>query len=222
MMSLRKCHILKPENSSPNQDSNLQSSIGDGLGKQTYSPLQHAWPQDRHADHCSTRGPKPQTCWPLQHAWPQRQTCWPLQHAWPKDTDMLTITARVAPNHRHADHCSTRGPKTQTCWPLQHAWPQTTDMLTIAAREAPKTQTCWPLQHAWPKDTDMLTIAARVAPNHRHADHYSMRGPKTQTCWPLQHAWPQRQTCWPLQHYRLSNSSPKHTFKNHSSRAISL
>ena len=32
---LKKCHILKPENSSPNPDSNLHSSIGGRLGKQT-------------------------------------------------------------------------------------------------------------------------------------------------------------------------------------------
>ena len=33
--SFRKCHILKPENSSPKRDSNPHSSIGDRLGKQT-------------------------------------------------------------------------------------------------------------------------------------------------------------------------------------------
>ena len=33
--SFRKCHKLKPENSSPNQDSNPHSSIGGRLGKQT-------------------------------------------------------------------------------------------------------------------------------------------------------------------------------------------
>ena len=33
--SFRKCHILKPENSSPKRDSNLLSSIGGRLGKQT-------------------------------------------------------------------------------------------------------------------------------------------------------------------------------------------
>ena len=33
--SLRKYHILKPENSSPNRDSNSHSSIGGRLGKQT-------------------------------------------------------------------------------------------------------------------------------------------------------------------------------------------
>ena len=34
MTSFRKCHILNPQNSSPNWDSNLHSSIGDRLGKQ--------------------------------------------------------------------------------------------------------------------------------------------------------------------------------------------
>ena len=34
-MSFRKCHILKPQNSSPNWDSNPHSSIGGRLGKQT-------------------------------------------------------------------------------------------------------------------------------------------------------------------------------------------
>ena len=33
--SFRKCHILKPEHSSLDRDSNLHSSIGDRLGKQT-------------------------------------------------------------------------------------------------------------------------------------------------------------------------------------------
>ena len=32
---LRKCHVLEPENSSPNRDSNPHSSIGARLGKQT-------------------------------------------------------------------------------------------------------------------------------------------------------------------------------------------
>ena len=32
---LQKSHILKPEDSSPNRDSNLHSSIGGRLGKQT-------------------------------------------------------------------------------------------------------------------------------------------------------------------------------------------
>ena len=32
--SFRICHIQKPENSSPNQDSNPHSSIGGRLGKQ--------------------------------------------------------------------------------------------------------------------------------------------------------------------------------------------
>ena len=35
MMSFRKCHILKPENSSPDRDSNPHSGIGGRLGKQT-------------------------------------------------------------------------------------------------------------------------------------------------------------------------------------------
>ena len=39
MMSLKKCHILKPDNSSPKQDSNPHSSIGGRLGKQTCQPL---------------------------------------------------------------------------------------------------------------------------------------------------------------------------------------
>ena len=34
MTSFRKCHILKPQNSSPNQDSNPNSSTGGRLGKQ--------------------------------------------------------------------------------------------------------------------------------------------------------------------------------------------
>ena len=34
MMGFRICHMLKPENSSPNWDSNPHSSIGDRLGKQ--------------------------------------------------------------------------------------------------------------------------------------------------------------------------------------------
>ena len=33
--SFRKCPVLKPENSSPNRDSNSHSSIGGRLGKQT-------------------------------------------------------------------------------------------------------------------------------------------------------------------------------------------
>ena len=33
--SFRKCHILKPEDSSPNRDSNPHNSIDDRLGKQT-------------------------------------------------------------------------------------------------------------------------------------------------------------------------------------------
>ena len=32
---LQKCHTLKPENSSPDRDSNPHSGIGDRLGKQT-------------------------------------------------------------------------------------------------------------------------------------------------------------------------------------------
>ena len=38
----RKCHILKPEDSSPKRDSNPHKSIGGRLGKQTYQPLHHA------------------------------------------------------------------------------------------------------------------------------------------------------------------------------------
>ena len=37
-------HILKLENSRPNRDSNLYSSIGGRVGKQTYQPLHHASP----------------------------------------------------------------------------------------------------------------------------------------------------------------------------------
>ena len=33
--SFSKCHILKPEDSSPKRDSNPHNSIGDRLGKQT-------------------------------------------------------------------------------------------------------------------------------------------------------------------------------------------
>ena len=36
--SFRKCHILKPKNSSPNRDSNPHSSIGDRLGMLTIAP----------------------------------------------------------------------------------------------------------------------------------------------------------------------------------------
>ena len=32
--NFQKCHILKPENSSPNRDSNPHPNIGDMLGKQ--------------------------------------------------------------------------------------------------------------------------------------------------------------------------------------------
>ena len=41
---LQKCHILEPEDSSPNRDSNPRSSIGSKLGKQMCSPLHHASP----------------------------------------------------------------------------------------------------------------------------------------------------------------------------------
>ena len=44
-ISFRKCHILKPENSSPNQDSNPQSSFGGRLGR---------W----HANNCTMRRPQ--------------------------------------------------------------------------------------------------------------------------------------------------------------------
>ena len=40
--SFRKCHILKPENTSSNRDSNPHSSIGGRLGKQTCQPSHHA------------------------------------------------------------------------------------------------------------------------------------------------------------------------------------
>ena len=45
--SFRKCHILKPINSSPDWDSNPQSSIGSRrlLSKQTWQPLHHTLPQ---------------------------------------------------------------------------------------------------------------------------------------------------------------------------------
>ena len=33
--SFRKCHILKPKDSSPKRDSNPRNSIGSRLGKQT-------------------------------------------------------------------------------------------------------------------------------------------------------------------------------------------
>ena len=41
MTSFRKCHILKSQNSSPNWDSSLHSSITGRLGKQMYYPLHH-------------------------------------------------------------------------------------------------------------------------------------------------------------------------------------
>ena len=40
--SFRKCHILKPDDSSPKRDSSPHNSIGDRLGKQTCKPLHHA------------------------------------------------------------------------------------------------------------------------------------------------------------------------------------
>ena len=43
--SFRKCHILKPENSSPNRDSNPHSSIGGRQGKQTCLRLQYGSPR---------------------------------------------------------------------------------------------------------------------------------------------------------------------------------
>ena len=46
--SFRKCHILKPEDSSPKRDSNPHNSIGGRLGKQTCLPLNHASPRHRH------------------------------------------------------------------------------------------------------------------------------------------------------------------------------
>ena len=45
--SFRKCHILKPENSSPKRDSNPHNSIGGRLRKQTCKPLHHASPRCR-------------------------------------------------------------------------------------------------------------------------------------------------------------------------------
>ena len=47
--SFRKCHILKPENSSHNRDSNPHCSIGSRLGK------------SRRANHYTTCPPKPMT-----------------------------------------------------------------------------------------------------------------------------------------------------------------
>ena len=44
-INFRKCHILKPENSRANRDSNPHPSIGGRPGKQTCYPLHHAWPQ---------------------------------------------------------------------------------------------------------------------------------------------------------------------------------
>ena len=40
--SFRKCHKLKPKNSSPKRDPNPHSSIGGRLGKQTCQPFHHA------------------------------------------------------------------------------------------------------------------------------------------------------------------------------------
>ena len=45
-MSFRKCHILKPEDSSPKRDSNPHNSIGGRLGKQTCYLLHHALPHN--------------------------------------------------------------------------------------------------------------------------------------------------------------------------------
>ena len=47
MTSFRKCHILKPNDSSPKQNSNPHNSIGDGLGKQTCELLHHLSPRER-------------------------------------------------------------------------------------------------------------------------------------------------------------------------------
>ena len=44
--SLTTCFRNGPENSSPNRDSNLYSSIGGKLGKQTRESLHHASPHD--------------------------------------------------------------------------------------------------------------------------------------------------------------------------------
>ena len=45
MTSLRKHHILQPEDSSPKGDSNPRSSTGGRLGKQTCYPLHHTSPE---------------------------------------------------------------------------------------------------------------------------------------------------------------------------------
>ena len=51
--SLKKCHILKPEDSSPKRDSNPHNSIGGRLGKQTFQPLHQA------STHPPTHPPSP-------------------------------------------------------------------------------------------------------------------------------------------------------------------
>ena len=45
MTSFRKCHILKPKNSSHKPDSNPHSSIGGRLGEQMIKPLRYVSPQ---------------------------------------------------------------------------------------------------------------------------------------------------------------------------------
>ena len=52
-MSFRKCHILKPEKSSPNGDSNPHFSIGERLRKQTCQPLHHASHKTKRESQCS-------------------------------------------------------------------------------------------------------------------------------------------------------------------------
>ena len=47
--SFRKCHILKPEDSSPKQDLNRHYSTGGRLRKQTRQLLHHASPQFLHS-----------------------------------------------------------------------------------------------------------------------------------------------------------------------------
>ena len=58
--SFRKCHILKPENSSPSRDSNQHSSIGGRrlLVKQTCWPLHHTSPQELMRHKMSNEGIK--------------------------------------------------------------------------------------------------------------------------------------------------------------------
>ena len=73
----QKSHILQPENSSPNQDSNPHSTIGGRLGKQTYEQLHHASPH-QSTQHIVTQHNDP---WPPVDAPPcsRRRT---RQHRW--------------------------------------------------------------------------------------------------------------------------------------------